>query len=109
MKELKRGQIWYCSFGESKGSEQGGNRPCVIIQNNKGNEFSPTTIVAVITTKFKRLLPTHVPVATSKKPSIVMCEQIKTINTDRLMDFIGDVSKSEIILINNALKISIGI
>lgn len=83
MKEIKRGEIYSADFGVGFGSEQGGVRPVLILQNNTGNKHSPTTIVAAITgRKTKAALPTHVAIITSglKTESTVLLEQIRTID-----------------------------
>ena len=87
MKEIKRGEIYSADFGVGFGSEQGGVRPVLILQNNTGNKHSPTTIVAAITgRKTKAALPTHVAIITSglKTESTVLLEQIRTIDKARL-------------------------
>lgn len=87
MKEIKRGEIYSADFGAGFGSEQGGVRPVLILQNNMGNKHSPTTIVAAITSrKTKTALPTHVAIMTSglKTESTVLLEQIRTIDNGHL-------------------------
>ena len=91
MKEIKRGEIYAADFGAGFGSEQGGVRPVLILQNNTGNKYSPTTIVAAITgRKTKAALPTHVAIMTSglKIESTVLLEQIRTIDKARLGEYI---------------------
>ena len=114
MKEIKRGQLWYCDFGDiPKGSEQGGLRPCLILQNDKGNKYSPTTIVAIITSKkTKAKLPTHIWLCKSDGLSVnsmVELEQIKTIDKSRLKKYLGEIQKGEQRLIDEALKISLAL
>ena len=102
MKEIKRGEIYSADFGTGFGSEQGGVRPVLILQNNTGNKHSLTTIVAAITgRKTKAALPTHVAIMTSglKTESTVLLEQIKTIDKARLGEYIGRCD-SKIILYN---------
>ena len=87
MKEIKRGEIYSADFGAGFGSEQGGIRPVLILQNNTGNKHSPTTIVAAITSrKTKTALPTHVTVTANglKTESTVLLEQIRTIDRKTL-------------------------
>ena len=94
MKEIKRGEIYSADFGAGFGSEQGGVRPVLILQNNTGNKYSPTTIVAAITSKkTKTALPTHVTVTANglKTESTVLLEQIRTIDKARLGEYIGRV------------------
>lgn len=107
--EIKRGQVWNVDLGnEHKGSIQCGTRPCLIIQNNMGNKYSPCLIVACITSKPKTSLPTHVDIQL-KKPSTILCEQIFTINKKDLIDFVCDVNSLKMRQINKALSISLGL
>lgn len=107
---MKRGQLVWVNFGEKNGSEQGGVRPAVIVQNDVGNKYSPTTIVVPITSKLKTNLPTHVILKTQllEKKSIALCEQMRVIDKKRIISEIGYLSNEEIILIDNALLISMG-
>ena len=111
--KIKRGQIYYADLSPVVGSEQGGYRPVVIIQNNIGNKYSPTTIVAVITTRAtKAKLPTHYWLEEGSglpKNSMVECEQIRTIDKSRLKEYIGNVSYTDEKNIENCLKISLRI
>lgn len=112
--EIKRGQIYYADLSPVRGSEQGGVRPVIIIQNDKGNAHSPTAIVAIITSKqTKAKIPTHIeiPKISSGLPldSVVLCEQLRTIDKERLKDKVGTLSINKIIEINNALRISLEI
>ena len=113
MKEIKRGQIYYADLSPVQGSEQGGHRPVLIIQNDIGNKYSPTTIIAIITTrKTKANLPTHIWLNSEcglPKESMVECEQIRTIDKKRLKQFMGTVSKEIIEEIDKGLKISLGV
>lgn len=109
MKEVKRGQLWYCDLGVGLSSEQSGDRPCVIVQNDKGNQFSPNTIICPITSKDKVFLPTHVIINSTKKQSVIMTDQIRTISKTRLIDCIGELSESEMAQLNKALIISLEI
>lgn len=109
-----RGELYYADLGTGIGSEQNGYRPVVIIQNDVGNRNSPTTIVAAISTqiKTKAKLPTHYNLAPGNgllQPSIVMLEQIRTIDKARLEHFIGTLPEREICGLNRALAISIGL
>ena len=113
--EIKRGQIWYADLSPIRGSEQGGMRPVVIVSNDKGNAVSPVVIVAPITTKIgKKKLPTQVLVGTEsglKVLSMVMCEQIRTIDKTRLLgkEPMGNVKPYLMTAIDKALKISLGV
>lgn len=109
-----RGELYYADLGIGVGSEQNGYRPVVVIQNDVGNKHSPTTIVAAISTqiKTKAKLPTHFyvsPACGLAQPSIIMLEQIRTIDKTRLDKYIGKLSPAEITGLNHALAISIGL
>ena len=109
---LNRGDLWYVDLGANKvGSEQGGMRPCVIIQNNVGNHHSPTTIVAVITSAMKKKMPTHFIVGKYDglaKTSLCLCEQILVIDKTRLKTYIGRLSDNKVQELNQCLLISFG-
>lgn len=114
MKDYLRGDMYYADLGRGIGSEQKGYRPVLIIQNNVGNKHSPTVIIAAITSRVgvKAKLPTHYFVNTEgelEAPSIVLLEQIRTIDKKRLDSYIGHLSDTHIVNINNALCISLGI
>ena len=109
-----RGELYYADLGTGIGSEQNGYRPVVIIQNDVGNRHSPTTIVATISTqiKTKANLPTHYylkPGSGLVQPSMVMLEQIRTVDKTRLVQYIGKLSDGEIKGLNHALAVSIGL
>ena len=110
---IKRGEIYYADLSPVKGSEQGGVRPCLIIQNDVGNKFSPCTIVAIITTRTtKAKLPTQLWLPTScglPRNSMVECEQIRTIDKKRLGEKCGEVDPQTMQKVNECLKISVGI
>ena len=103
--EYKRGEIYYADLGnDGIGSEQNGMRPVLVIQNNIGNRYSPTVIVACITSKiFKNEIPTHV----RWEQSLILCEQIKTIDKSRLRDRVGTLTPSLTEKVNKALRLSI--
>lgn len=106
MKEIKRGEIYSADFGVGFGSEQGGVRPVLILQNNTGNKHSPTTIVAAITgRKTKAALPTHVAIITSglKTESTVLLEQIRTIDKARLGEYIGRLDSKTLATVDRAM------
>lgn len=111
-KTYLRGDIFYADLGKGVGSEQEGYRPVVIIQNNVGNRHSPTVIVAAISsrTATKSKLPTHYYIGTEcglEQPSIVLLEQLRTIDKRRLNNFVGRLSAGQITEMNHALAISI--
>ena len=113
MKQIKRGQIYYADLSPVIGSEQGGYRPVLIIQNDIGNRYSPTVIAAIITTrKTKANLPTHVWLNAEcglPKDSMVECEQVRTLDKKRLKEFMGTVSQEVMKEIDMAIKISLGV
>lgn len=114
MKEIKRGQFWYCDFGAVMGSEQGGFRPCMILQNDVGNAHSGTTIVAPLTTSTtKAILPTHVAISKGNgnlpADSTILCEQLKVIDKKRLVEYIGTAGEGVIHKVNIAAKVAIGV
>lgn len=114
MKDYLRGDMYYADLGRGIGSEQKGYRPVLIIQNNVGNKHSPTVIIAAITSRVgvKAKLPTHYFVNSEgglEAPSIVLLEQIRTIDKKRLDSYIGHLSDTHIVNINNAICISLGI
>jgi len=110
---VKRGEIYYADLSPVVGSEQGGMRPVLILQNNVGNKYSPTVIVAAITAKIEKgKMPTHVEVTKEdglERNSVVLLEQLRTIDRQRLKDKITQLNKDMMKEINNALEISIGL
>ncbi len=112
-RKIHRGDIYYCDLDPVKGSVQGGIRPVVVIQNQMGNIYGPTLIVAVITTTIKKLhQPTHILLGERfglPKNSMVMFEQIKTIDKSELLDFVGTVNDHWFLSrFNRAISISLG-
>lgn len=113
MKDIKRGDIYWTELSPVVGSEQYGYRPTLIIQNDIGNRFSNTVIVAVITKVFKKDLPTHVKLNKSDYPleydSVITLEQIRTIDKKRIGDWITSLDSDLLEEVDNKLKISLGI
>lgn len=109
----KRGDLFYADLDPVVGSEQGGIRPILIIQNNSGNRYSPTVIVAAITSSTeKTILPTHYILNKEyglDNDSVLLLEQIRTIDKQRLINYICTLNKNEIQLINRVLAISVGL
>lgn len=110
----KRGDIYKANLNPFKGSEQGGTRPVVVLQNNVGNIFSPTLVIAPLTSKVynKSDIPTHYivrDVPQLSEESLVLLEQIKTIDKQRVIEYIGRVSKEDMKGIEEALRVSLGI
>ena len=111
---IKRGDVYIADLSPVRGSEQGGQRPVLIIQNNIGNKYSPTVIVAAITAKIaKAKLPTHVEVGASQvgllKDSVVLMEQVRTIDKTRLIQKLGQLEDDVMIKVDRALMISLGL
>lgn len=111
--KIYRGDIFFANLNPVKGSEQGGKRPVVILQNDVGNRFSPTVIVAAITsrTRKKANMLTHVPLgnAALEKNSQVLLEQIRTLDKSRLITKVGKLTKDEMIAIDRSLEVSLSI
>ena len=112
--KIRKNDVYYADLSPVIGSEQGGVRPVLVLQNNVGNKHAPTIIVAAITSRMKRAkMPTHVPVRMENgrlpKNSIVMLEQIRTIDKVRLINFVGQVTNESALLIDRASLISLGI
>ena len=111
-RKIMRGEIYYADLDPVIGSEQGGMRPILILQNNVGNMYSPTVVIVPITSRMtKNELPTHVNIGAEalEMNSIALLEQIRTIDKCRLDDYIGKVTTEEMKMIENALLISVGI
>lgn len=118
MKEMttivKRGDIFYADLSPVIGSEQGGIRPVVILQNDLGNRYSPTVIVTAITSQInKAKLPTHVEISSEvyglNKDSVVLLEQIRTVDKKRLREKIGHMTDEDMKKVQEALIISVGL
>jgi len=110
---LRRGTLCWVDFGEGVGSEQGGMRPAVIVQNDIGNKYSPCTLVAPLTSQVKTNLPTHITI--DKKigglscNSTILTEQVTVIDKSRIKEIIGYISNEDIIRVNLALVVSFGL
>ena len=111
-RKIRRGDIYHADLNPILGSEQGGYRPVLIIQNNMGNKYSPTVIVAAITSQPKTKLPTHVPlkeIAGLEKHSVVLLEQVRTIDKRRLDDYVGTLDRQLMLKVDKALRSSTGV
>ncbi|MBQ7352152.1 MAG: type II toxin-antitoxin system PemK/MazF family toxin [Clostridia bacterium] len=112
MDDIKRGELYYADLSPVIGSEQGGIRPVLIVQNDVGNKYSPTVIVAAITSQInKAKIPTHIEINTTyglTKDSVVLLEQIRTLDKRRLRDKIGVLDDKRMEGVNKALLISLG-
>lgn len=110
---IKRGDLYYADLSPVVGSEQGGVRPVLVVQNDIGNKYSPTIIAAAITSQLnKAKLPTHINLPAEEyglpKNSVVLLEQIRTIDKRRLKDKIGELPNDIMNMVNEALMISLG-
>ena len=111
---IKRGDIYYADLSPVIGSEQGGLRPVLIVQNDVGNRYSPTVIAAAITSKMsKTKLPTHIDIpcqnAGLSKDSVVLLEQVRTIDKQRLKEKMGHLDRNTMNNVDNAIQVSFGL
>ena len=111
---IKRGDIYYADLSPVIGSEQGGLRPVLIVQNDVGNKYSPTVIAAAITSRMsKTKLPTHIDLSGVggglAKDSVVLLEQIRTIDKKRLKEKMGHLDDDTMRYVNNAIQVSFGL
>ena len=111
---VKRGEIYYADLSPVIGSEQGGIRPVLIVQNDVGNKYSPTVIAAAITSqREKTKLPTHIEIESVgcglSKDSVVLLEQIRTIDKKRLKEKMGMLDNNSMYKVDNALSVSFGL
>ncbi len=111
---VQRGEVYFADLSPVVGSEQGGVRPVLVIQNDIGNRFSPTVIVAAITAQIQKAkLPTHVEIKAEKhgfeRDSVILLEQIRTLDKQRLTDKITKLDTDTMKEINHALEISLGL
>jgi mRNA interferase MazF len=112
--QVLRGDIYYADLSPVIGSEQGGMRPVLVVQNDIGNKFSPTIIVCAITSQLtKARLPTHIEIKCGQfglpKDSVILMEQIRTIDKRRLKDCLGKLDEQYLIKVDKALIISLGL
>ena len=110
---IKRGELYYADLSPVVGSEQGGVRPVLVVQNDVGNKYSPTEIAAAVTSQInKAKLPTHIELSAIdyglSKDSVVLLEQIRTLDKKRLKERIGELPTSTMERVNTALLISLG-
>ena len=112
--QVRKGDIFFADLSPVVGSEQGGVRPVLVVQNDIGNRFSPPIIVAAVTSQTnKAKLPTHVPISAEgnglSRDSVVLLEQLRTIDKKRLREHIGTVGTNVIDVVDEALSVSLGI
>ena len=111
---VKRGELYYADLSPVVGSEQGGVRPVLVVQNDVGNKYSPTVIAAAVTSRMtKSKLPTHIDLPSSSAPSlakdsVILLEQIRTLDKRRLKERIGELPPATMNLVNHAILISLG-
>ena len=108
----RRGDIYFADLDPVVGSEQGGTRPVIVIQNDTGNKYSPTLIVATVTTKIRKKenMPTHLLIKDNpafREASVVQLEQLRTIDKSRIDDYLGKVTPRDMMAIEKALSISL--
>lgn len=111
-KTIRRGDIFYADLSPVVGCEQDGVRPVLILQNDIGNRYSPTVIAAAITSQPKKKLPTHVEMGhmeALQDNSVVLLEQIRTLDRIRLIDYIGRLNRLRMLSVDRALAVSIGL
>ena len=111
---VKRGEIYFADLSPVIGSEQGGMRPVLIVQNDTGNKHSPTVIAAAITSRIgKARLPTHIELSANavglNKDSVVLLEQIRTLDKSRLRDFMGRLDDKTMTAVDSAIAVSFGL
>lgn len=111
---IKRGDIYYADLSPVIGSEQGGVRPVLIVQNDVGNKYSPTVIAAAITSQHEKAkMPTHIDLSAEccglSKDSIVLLEQVRTIDKQRLKEKMGTIDNSAMNRVDKALSVSFGL
>lgn len=105
---VKRGEIWLIDLKYGLGSEQGGVRPCLVVQNNIGNTYSTTTIVCPITSKKKNFNATHIPIML-ELPSSIMCEQLRVVDIERAIKYIATVPNHILSRVDEKLKLTLGL
>ena len=110
---IKRGELYYADLSPVVGSEQGGVRPVLVVQNDVGNKYSPTVIAAAVTSKInKAKLPTHIELPSSvfglQRDSVILLEQIRTLDKRRLKERIGELSDATMSRVDKAILISLG-
>lgn len=107
--EYHRGEIFFINEGESSGNEQGGARPGIIVSNDIGNKHAPIVEVVYLTSREKKLMPTHVKIKSSPIPSVALCEQIETVYKKRIGKYLAKATMDEMKRIDKALAVSIGL
>lgn len=111
---IRRGDLYYAALNPVLGSEQGGVRPVLVVQNDIGNQYSPTTIIVAVTSQInKAKLPTHVEIEAAgsglEKDSVILAEQVRTIDKSRLKQKVGTLGQDIMEKVNRAIEISLGL
>ena len=111
--DIKRGELYYADLSPVFGSDQGGVRPVLVVQNDVGNKYSPTVIAAAVTSKInKAKLPTHIELPSNsyglQKDSVILLEQIRTLDKRRLKERIGELNETTMTRVDKAILISLG-
>ena len=110
---VKRGELYYADLSPVVGSEQGGIRPVLVVQNDVGNKYSPTVIAAAVTSKInKAKLPTHIELPSAyglAKDSVILLEQIRTIDKRRLREHMGRLDDKQMSMVDDAIAVSFGL
>ena len=113
MLTVKRGELYYADLSPVVGSEQGGIRPVLVVQNDIGNKYSPTIIAAAVTSKIgKARLPTHIELPSAyglAKDSVILREQIRTLDKQRLKEKMGHLDDATMRIVNSAIQVSFGL
>jgi mRNA interferase MazF len=110
--EVRRGEMYFADLSPAVGSEQDGVRPCLVLSNDCGNKHGPTVVIAAITSKPKKKLPTHYTLPAMKGlqiPSVILCEQIRTIDKSRITSYIGTLDEITMMRIDRCLSVSVEI
>src|SRR5713226_824598 len=110
--EIRRGDIWWVEFDPVRGSEQGGTRPALVLQNDRGNRSSSVTIVAAITSRYRRSYPFQVEIMPDEsgldRPSLVLLNQLRTVDKPRLLRRAGHLPAARMLDVERAIKYSLG-
>jgi len=107
--KINRGDVFLIDLGVNLGSEQNGIRPCVVVQNNVGNEYSPITIICPMTTKNKSSVATHVELQFNGKQALVLCEQVRAVDKSRLFRKVGVLSTQIMQAVGESIKSTLSI
>jgi len=107
--KIQRGEVYFIKYYDTVGSEQHGNRPAIIVSNNRCNDHSPVVEVVYLSTRIKNNLPTHVEINSTPNKSVALCEQIHSIDISRIENYMCTLSDKEMWAVDRALLISVGL